>query len=62
MNEKIIVTVGKDGSLQWDAQGFTGGKCKDAAAFLDQVAGGRAGHSDKPEMYETEGVESYEPQ
>jgi hypothetical protein len=40
MEEKrVVITVGKDGSVRVEAFGFVGGECVDATQFLDKLFG-----------------------
>jgi len=48
---KVVITLGKDGSVKVDAQGFKGGSCEEATAFLDKLFGKKK-TSYKPSYYE----------
>ena len=37
MEQKIKVTIKKDGSVEYTVQGIKGKKCKDVTAFIDKL-------------------------
>lgn len=37
MEKKVVITIGKDGSIIVDAKGFTGQSCEEATTFLDEL-------------------------
>ena len=37
MGKKVVITIGKDGSIIVDAEGFAGQSCEEATAFLDKL-------------------------
>lgn len=37
--KKVVITCGKDGSVRVEAEGFKGGSCEEATAFLDNLFG-----------------------
>jgi heat shock protein HslJ len=48
---KLLILVKRDGTLDVDAQGFTGTACKDATRALERkFAGARMDVTEKPEM------------
>lgn len=38
-DKQVKILLGKDGSIKVEAQGFKGGTCEDATAFLDDLFG-----------------------
>lgn len=52
MEEKVIVTIAKDGTVTLDLEGFNGVVCKDITAAIQKRLGGTTLESrDKPAMY-----------
>ena len=49
--KKIEVTIGLDGSVHMDAQGFTGKTCEEATDKLKILIGGNTESSKKPDYY-----------
>ncbi len=37
--KKVVITFGKDGSVQVEAFGYVGTTCEEATAFLDELFG-----------------------
>ena len=55
MNKKLILKTNKDGSLNIEADGFTGEACSlDAQKLVDALGASTTETTYKPEMYETE--------
>ena len=53
--EKIVITISKDGSkVQMDAQGFSGGECSVALHRLGEALGQVTTFDHKPEYYDKE--------
>lgn len=50
--KKVIITCGKDGSVRVEAEGFKGGSCEEATAFLDDLFGGPKKREYKSSYYE----------
>lgn len=49
--KKIILTVGKDGSTEIEAQGFPDGTCLKETASVEEALGKVTSQSKKPEAY-----------
>ena len=56
MPKQIEVTLGTDGSVSVDAQGFKGKGCDEAAKFIEDSLGGKKNYKRKSEWYAGEGV------
>ena len=39
MSKQVVILLGKDGKIQVEANGFKGGTCEEATAFLDDLFG-----------------------
>jgi len=53
MEQKIKVTIKKDGSVEYTVQGIKGKKCKDVTAFIDKL-GKISETKNTPEYNQTE--------
>jgi hypothetical protein len=53
MDEKIIVTVNKDGTTKIEAEGFEGSSCDGATAPYEDALGSVVERDEKPEYYTT---------
>jgi len=53
MEQKIKVTIRKDGSVEYTVQGIKGKKCKDVTAFIDKL-GKISETKNTPEYNQTE--------
>lgn len=58
MEERVIVTIKKDGTVKIEVNGVQGASCKDITkAITDALAGNIVQSQDKPEMYyELDGI------
>lgn len=55
MTKVVKVSVGPDGVIKFEADGFTGSSCETATAFLEQALAGKASDKTlKPSYYETD--------
>ena len=54
MGKKVIVKLGKDGSVKVEAEGFVGSSCEDATKFIDDIFGKPTDKKLKPEYYQEE--------
>lgn len=49
----ITITVDTDGSVEIDAQGFSGSECKDATKQIEDALGVKTSEKKKAEFYRT---------
>jgi len=54
MAKKVIVRLGKDGSVKVEAEGFVGRSCEEATKFLDELFGQPTDRQLKSEYYQDE--------
>lgn len=54
MSKKVVIKLGKDGSINVEAQGFKGSSCEDATKFLDQIFDEPTSRKPKSSYYEDE--------
>jgi hypothetical protein len=53
MSDKIVkITITPEGEAKIDAQGFTGGSCKDATKIFENLYSNKLDYADKPELYQ----------
>lgn len=57
MQKKVVITLGKDGSVKAEAFGFKGSSCEAATEFLDNVFDGKNTTVVKDSYYEAEDKE-----
>jgi ABC-type sulfate transport system substrate-binding protein len=48
----VKITLGKDGALRVEAEGYKGGSCQEATAFLEKLYGDKATEVLKSSYYE----------
>lgn len=58
MSKKVVITLGKDGSVKAEAFGFKGSSCEEASAFLDDIFPKSKELVLKPSYYEEEEKET----
>jgi hypothetical protein len=58
--KKIVITLGRNGSVKAEAVGFVGPACQDATKFLDGIFKGKKEDLLKPEYYEENKSTSFE--
>jgi hypothetical protein len=54
--KKVVIILGKDGSVRADASGFKGGSCEKATEFLDKMFGSKGKREFKSSYYEEDVV------
>jgi len=54
MAKRVVIRLGKDGSVKVEAEGFTGQSCEEATKFLDTLFGSPAERDLKPEYFQQE--------
>ena len=52
MTKHVTLTFGPKGGVKFDANGFTGGECKEVTRPIQEALGQVISDDDKPELYE----------
>lgn len=56
MSKQVRVTIGPDGKVKFEADGFVGSSCEEATSFLEKAFAGKSVSRElKPEYYEVDG-------
>lgn len=50
--EQVVVTIERNGAVQIEVNGVTGGRCKDVTAQLERALGVSGSSEEKPEFYQ----------